>query len=565
MRALQSSISAADDLLLAVTTETEYLPQTTGSQQVIRKLLEKARDYYKGFLENNSDNHLLKLQLAKAHAGLAEVSARVGDRQELERETQSALDLLAVLSDSEISPVERSILAAEARIVLANFLLESGDAKDSLSLFERAIWDLIEHTGVEDSEPLKEEWQSTYATSVLGAANSYAWLGQRDKALSLLEEAKEKYKSLIAKRENDPPLLRNAAACSITLATTALDLQRPEEGKKHLLDAKNLLDRIPEGDAISLRVRELKVRLLTNLALAERRLGNNQDAKSYYQSAMEQTKRLMDLEPSVASHQWNLVVVSLNSGGPDMELGLNEELIVRWQETIPVLDQLIKADPENQRYRQVQAMLQSNIAILLRDLGRWEAAIAPLQSATAILRHQASLLDFASEAYLPVALNHFELAQTFIKLGDAGKAEVEIDHCEEIVSEILNRDPGFSPALGQRLDNMLLRYEIRKNKIEPDWLEMERLSQLSVDLARSLVTDSPEAIEFSRKLPIALLNKAETLCKKSEYGAAQSIVAEVQEILNTENVTRDGDKDQRSLIRVRCEEIQSIISSHSNE
>lgn len=248
-----------------------------------------------------------------------------------------------------------------------------------------------------------------------------------------------------------------------------------------------------------------------------------------------------------------------------MELGLNEELIVRWQETIPVLDQLIKADPENQRYRQVQAMLQSNIAILLRDLGRWEAAIAPLQSATAILRHQASLLDFASEAYLPVALNHFELAQTFIKLGDAGKAEVEIDHCEEIVSEILNRDPGFSPALGQRLDNMLLRYEIRKNKIEPDWLEMERLSQLSVDLARSLVTDSPEAIEFSRKLPIALLNKAETLCKKSEYGAAQSIVAEVQEILNTENVTRDGDKDQRSLIRVRCEEIQSIISSHSNE
>jgi tetratricopeptide (TPR) repeat protein len=559
--ALQSSINAADSLLLAVTTETEYLPKTTGSQKVTRKLLEKARDYYKDFLSQNQDNNALKLQLAKAHAGLAEVASRIGEREELESETFAALGLIAAIPDLDITPVQRCVMNADTRAVLANHFTESGEAKLAIPLFEESIADLIEVTGRGEQIDSKDEWQSSYATSLLGLANAYTWVGKRDEAFPLLDQAKENFLDLLSRHGEEASFLRNAAACDITYATTALDLQRPEEGREHLMDADRLLTRIQEDDAISLRVREMRIRLLTNLALAERRLGNNLEAKAHYQSAMEQTKRLIELEPSVTSHQWNLVVASLNSGGPDMELGLHDELVTRWQETIPVLDKLITQDPENQRYRQVQAMLQSNIAIILRDLGQFEAAIDPLKAATKILLAQATSLDFAPESYLPVALNHFELAQTFIKLGDVQSAESEIVECERIVDEILIKDQSFVPARAQRLDDWLLQFEIEKNKGAPDLARMQSISRLSIELVRALLEASPELLEFQEKLPIALLNETEVLILNQDFVTARSLLLEAQEHLESRKGDGDTSGGKEDLISSRCNRLREEINA----
>ncbi len=70
--ALKASMTAADELLLAVTTETEFLPRAAGSQKVTRKLLERARDYFRSFLDANTGNPALTYQLARAHAGLGQ-------------------------------------------------------------------------------------------------------------------------------------------------------------------------------------------------------------------------------------------------------------------------------------------------------------------------------------------------------------------------------------------------------------------------------------------------------------------------------------------------------------
>ncbi len=59
----------------------------------------------------------------------------------------------------------------------------------------------------------------------------------------------------------------------MTLATIALDQNKAADSKQHLFDALELLNQVQEDDAISLRIRELKIKVLTNLALAERRMG----------------------------------------------------------------------------------------------------------------------------------------------------------------------------------------------------------------------------------------------------------------------------------------------------
>jgi hypothetical protein len=42
--------------------------------------------------------------------------------------------------------------------------------------------------------------------------------------------------------------------------------------------------------------------VLPNLALADHRMGQNEEAKSGYEAAIAESRRLIELEPSVLSH-----------------------------------------------------------------------------------------------------------------------------------------------------------------------------------------------------------------------------------------------------------------------
>ncbi len=526
--ALKASITAADELLLAVTTETEFLPRTPGSQEVTRKLLERARDYFQSFLDVNSGNSALTYQLARAHAGLGEVAMRVGDSATLERETEAALMLIELIPEEELNAAQRAELKADTLVVFANHLTEAGEAKRAIPLLEEAI-DTC--TRVLAGPPKTSEGLvASQATSILGLANAFTWVGKREEAMPLLQSAKAMFTELRAEHPDAPTYLRNAAVCDMTLATIALDLNQAAAGKQHLLAAMKVLDQVDEGDAISLRIRELKIKVLTNLALAERRMGNNLEAKAGYEAAMAESRRLIELEPSVPSHQWNLVVAALNSGGPDMELGNLEPLVERWLATVPVIDQLIEDDPDHPRYQQVKAMLQSNIAIILRDLGKLEEAIVPLQAATETLRLQALQLDNSPEAYLPVALNHYELASTWMGLERWNEVASALDASDAIVAEILASDPAFTPARGHQLDALHTR-SVLLQKIGAELALRAQMAEQSVALARELTRINPEVSEYQIELPRALNDLALVLLDAEEFTRAIQVNAESQALL----------------------------------
>ncbi len=358
-------------------------------------MLERARDYFLEFVDANHGNATLTYQLARAHAGLAAVAVRVGDAKSLERETEAALELIDQIPDQELSPLKRAALRCNTMLVLANYLTESGEAKRSWPMLEAAtkICQAAQQASQEEtSESDQQDLQDSYALSLFGLANSLTWLGKREEALPHLKSAREMFEELRKREPSNSAYLRNAASCDVTRGTIALDLNQAAEGKQHLSHALELLEQVAEDDVTSLRIRELKVKVLTNLALAERRMGNNIQAKACYEGVIAEARRLIELEPAVPSHGWNLVVASLNSGGPELELGNLESLVERWRATVPVLDKLIADDRGNQRYQQVKAMLQSNLAIVLRDLGKLDEAIAPLQAATETLLKQARSL-----------------------------------------------------------------------------------------------------------------------------------------------------------------------------
>ncbi len=150
------------------------------------------------------------------------------------------------------------------------------------------------------------------------------------------------------------------------MATIALDQGQAADSKPYLESALELLRQVSEEDSIALRIREMKIKVLTNLALAERRMGHNLEAKANYELAMAESRRLIELEPQVPSHQWNLVVAAMNSGGPEMELGNLEPLVERWQATLPSSRGLFKGIPVtnviNKSKPCCRAILQSSCA-----------------------------------------------------------------------------------------------------------------------------------------------------------------------------------------------------------
>ena len=540
--ALKASITAADELLLAVTTETEFLPRAPGSQEVTRKLLERARDYFRSFIESNQNNASLTYQLARAHAGLGQVAMRVGDTATLERETETALALIEQIPDGQIDPAERAALRSDTLVVLANHLTEAGEAKRSLPMLEEAT--AICKDALRDI-PNDDELRSSYATSLFGLANAMAWLGKREEALPNLKAARELFGELRREYPKQATFLRSAAACDVTLATIALDLNQAAVGKGHLLDALSLLNQVADDDLISLRIREIKIKVLTNLALAERRMGNNIEAKARYEAVITEAQRLIDLEPGVPSHPWNLVVASMNSGGPEMELGNLGPLIDRWQATLPVLEKLIVADPENQRYQQVKAMLQSNIAIILRDMGKLDEAIAPLKAATETLQSQAEKLDYASESYLPVALNHYELASTFIQLERWQEAIKSLDDSDAIVAKILLKDQAFTPARGHLLDSLHARVQLllKSMSFQPD--ELRSLTKRSLELARELAGANSDVAEYQLELPRALNDLAQSELEFQQFPAALQAVNESRKLLDAFQANLDALPDQQ--------------------
>jgi tetratricopeptide (TPR) repeat protein len=336
----------------------------------------------------------------------------------------------------------------------------------------------------------------------------------------------------------------------MTLATIALNQNQAAIGKIHLLDALSLLNQVNEKDAMALRIREMKIKALTNLALAERRMGNNQQAKLGYESAIAESRHLMELEPRVPSHSWNLVVASLNSGGPDMELGNLEDLVQRWQQTVPVLDTLIKGEPENQRYVQVKAMLQSNIAIVLRDMGKLEEAIAPLNEATAILLEQAKRVEYSPSAYLPVALNHYEIATTWTRLSQFEKAADALDQSDKIVAEILERESTFSPARGHQVDSIHARIGLLSKQGVSTLAQRQQIALQGIQAATELTASNPEVVENQIKLCRAKLDLAEVYLDAGRHSESIPLVQESQkQLIDLQGNQNPSPPDVTTLLR----------------
>lgn len=524
--ALKTSVEAASELLVSVTRDAELLPRTPGSQEVSKKLLERARGYFEAFLSANQENPQLKFELARAQSGMAEIADQLGNPEKVHSASQEALRLLDELQQVDsVSQLDELSLRADTLLTYGNFQYDAGEADAAIDLYQKTIQACqagLKLAG-ESSAPLDSltaEFQHWTALAYRGMADAEILNGHEDKTYDYLDEARKLFDILLASAEADNIHRRDAAAVDMTLATTAIDRGENEKGKEYLAAALKLLRSIPEDEPGALQAKERIGVVYTNIGLAERRLGNSEAANDAYDVAIAQHKQLIELEPSVSGHRWNLVVASLNSGGPMMDQGKMEPLVARWKSLVPELDNLIESQPDSMRYLQVKAMLQSNIAIVLRDMGQAERAIAPLQSATEVLKLQAERNGNAPEALLPVALNHYELAQTFHTLNRYQDAIAALSDSDAVVKVLLATHPDFTPAKGHKLDADLMRFNVLLST-EADPVRLTSQATNNLNLAQELHEAQPDVVDYQVELPLAWVQRSQAYFATENLPAAK--------------------------------------------
>lgn len=482
---LQSSIDAADQLLVSVTEDTELLPKTPGSQEVSKKLLQRAREYYESFLSDNEGNTQLAFQLARTRAGLAAIAYRLDDLETVRVETTAGLALLESLPRSRQRDIDLVLLRSRLHHNLGSTLHGRRETEEAIPILERArdtcapaIKANPEHTAL----------LTRHARILSDLANCHQSLGDPEKSKALLLEAGAAFSKLLRDDPDNLQLTLNAAKVEHNLGNTRR-AEGLEVSVKHYRNSIDLLTRLPRDAQESVAVRTQLAATNMNLGMTKTQTGDIDGSDAAYSFAIRELKRLVELEPIVTRHKWLYSVAVLNSGNVDNQLGNFDRLASRCAEVIPVLDELIESEPENMNYVEVKAMLQANIAQAESELGRPEKAIEPLTGSIATFQKVAEASGDSPDAIYSLALSQYQLAQALMLLERFDDAAEATKQSSATVVRGLKIDPTHQDLrihdvdlIIQRADNLLARDPV-------DYSEAEKAVEAGLEKAAVLAEE----------------------------------------------------------------------------
>jgi serine/threonine-protein kinase len=158
-------------------------PQMEKTRKV---LLEQALDYYRQFLEEKSDDPVLRKDMAHAQARVADIYRLLQDPQ-AEGAYDEAIALLAALADSSPADVELQEMLAYCHNFRGEVLRLGDRPREAKQAYEAALriqWDLVTR------EPGKRDYRRDQARTFYN-------LGILSKSTSRMQEAKEQFAAAI--------------------------------------------------------------------------------------------------------------------------------------------------------------------------------------------------------------------------------------------------------------------------------------------------------------------------------------------------------------------------------
>jgi tetratricopeptide (TPR) repeat protein len=307
--------AAVDRFFTEVSTSRELLRGTPGTQQLRRRLLEQARDYYVKFLEAGGDDPRLREDVARAHLRMGKVLAEIVHGAEARQALEQGRSLTeeALRADPTNRALRREV--AEATWLAAVEEGLAGKLNDSRASMLQARGQL---------EQLLKEGPADRATKRM-LAHVYRDLGEVESTAGNAEEAAKWLRAALGHGGHDPFF---DALCHGSLARV---LRFQDRHKEALREAETARARLLEGPASAAGSLHL-AKIDTVIGGLQHRLGNFPAAVAAHGRARARLEPLArdnpnshDVQKEYTATLGNNALLALEQGrASDARLGLRE-------------------------------------------------------------------------------------------------------------------------------------------------------------------------------------------------------------------------------------------------
>jgi serine/threonine-protein kinase len=403
----------------------QKLAAAPGFQPVRKQFLDAGLKHYQEVLAQRSGNPRLRSQVALTHYRISVITAAIGSRadalascrraldlyEELHEEVPDNTDILLHLAQSaqrvgvlqsELGHGDDAAVsfrrglevlekihdggrpAAEARSIRAaiwhdtgNLHFVRGEAREALVCFQKKQ---ALHEEELRAQPNSRWARYGLAVALTSSGNVYESLGDRDKYLRCLEQARQLLEALNQEKSEDH-IKKILAANSLRIGSVRCVEHQWDASLKALQPARDLLTELVQDNPKVLPYQDDLANVQLQMGHAYRESKRYKEATECYRAALNQEERLHRADPSSPAYRRGLA-----RGCFDLASVL--VLQNRYDEALPYLLRagdhfrtLSTAEPKTVDHHRALALTLNNIAVLKRASKPAEAVVAAREAA----------------------------------------------------------------------------------------------------------------------------------------------------------------------------------------
>jgi tetratricopeptide (TPR) repeat protein len=359
---------AVNDFCVRVSKELRTKP---GMQPLRKQLLEAARGYYQRFLEQRAQDPRLKRELAEAQFSIGLIASEIGPKAASADAYRAALKIYQ--EQLQVTPGDVNLQARFADTVynLAIALEALGQPKESLATYLKAQ-DLYER--LLRGHPGHPSLRAGLADIHSGLGSLHRRAGRFSEAVAAHRKTTAIYEQLAAegppskRRQDDLALAYNnrgvvEVAAGLTVeALSSFEKAREIRERRHKEEPRN--PGLMMALAASYR----------DLGLIHRDRGESDDALRFLNQARDLRARAVEDDPKVIAYQADLACSHMDIGqisasrargtaGPE-RLKLLKDALDCYQKALPILEQLVRADPTTPNFQSDLAKVHFQVGTL---------------------------------------------------------------------------------------------------------------------------------------------------------------------------------------------------------
>ena len=398
-----------------------------GMEDVRKRLLTSARDFYKKLVERHTADPAVKAGYGRAYWRLAFITNAIESKPKAIEDYQQAV---AIFTELRQDYPEQPAYAHD----LGKSLNNLGFAQSELNRLDEAAKTCGDALGIFEQLLERDPASTDYAKGAASALNNLALVYRSKKDEPKAEQMHERALAIRSRLAKDHP---GNAEFDHDLAVTLNNLgvlyratRRPDKAEQAYKDALAIRERLVAGEPGFNKYQHDLANSHNNLGLFYRGKDRRDEAREHLETAQAIWAKLVKEHPRVVEYQHGIATNSANLGGLYARAGQPELARKHFENAIGIWENLRRTHPGHAQFEIRLAASYGNMGTFLKENKNPQGALAWYQKAIDGLKAAADKLE--ADRYLRIA--HWGRGEAYTLLKRHDDALADFDRCIELSS-----------------------------------------------------------------------------------------------------------------------------------